>query len=47
LYCLRRYEEARGVADDALKGRLNDEFRKVVSDYRGRCEAKIRVGEKD
>lgn len=43
LYFFRRYEEARGVADEVLKGKLNEEFRKTVEDYRGRCQAKIKA----
>jgi hypothetical protein len=27
-----------------LKGKLNEEFRKIVEEYRSRCEAKITVG---
>jgi len=41
LYFFRRYEEARKVADDALKGRLNGDLRRTIWDYKERCEAKI------
>ena len=34
------------MAEDALKGELNAEFTKVVLDYKGRCEVKIRKGGK-
>lgn len=42
LYFFRRYEEARQVASDVLKGKLNDEFRNIIEDYKARCEAKVR-----
>ena len=42
LYFFGRYEEAMRVTEDALRGKLNGEFRKVVEGYRKRCEAKIR-----
>jgi hypothetical protein len=47
LYFFKRYEEARQVAEDILKGELNEEFRKMVLDYRVRCEAKMRIEGKD
>ena len=43
LYFYRRYEEARNVACEVLKGRLNEGFRGVVEGYRGNCEAKIKT----
>jgi hypothetical protein len=43
LYFFMRYEEAREVADEVLKGRLNKEFGKVVEDYREKCQAKIKA----
>jgi hypothetical protein len=42
LYFFRRYEQARNVANDVLKGKLNDEFRNTIEDYKKRSEAKIR-----
>jgi hypothetical protein len=42
LYFLKRFEEARSIARDVLKGTLNDEFRKNVEDYERKAEAKIR-----
>jgi hypothetical protein len=41
LYFFRRYEEARKVADDVLRGVLNEEFRRVVAGYKERCEAEL------
>ena len=43
LYFFRRYEEARKVTEEVLKGKLNEEFRKVVVvvGYKERCEAKL------
>jgi hypothetical protein len=41
LYFFRRYEEARKVACDVLKGKLNEDFKKAVENYQTRCEAKI------
>lgn len=41
LYFFGRYEEARKLADKVLKGKLTDEFRKTISDYRDRCEARM------
>ncbi len=41
LFFCQRYEEARDVAVETLKGELIDEFRKTVDDYKRRCEAKI------
>jgi hypothetical protein len=40
LYFFGRYEEAGRVAEEALKGKLNGEFRKIIDDYRGRCVAR-------
>lgn len=42
LYFFKRYPEALKIADEALKGELMVEFRKVVVHYRGKCEAKIK-----
>jgi hypothetical protein len=44
LYFFRRYEKAKGFAEQALKGKLIEEFRKTVEDYRRRCEAKLEDG---
>jgi len=46
LYFFRRYEEAKRVVDKASKGKLIEEFRKTLEDYRGRCEAKLQKGAK-
>jgi hypothetical protein len=40
LYFFGRYKEAGEVADEVLKGKLNEDFRKTVNDYKGRCEAR-------
>lgn len=44
LYFFRRYEQAKGLAEEALKGKLIEEFRKTVEDCKGRCEAKLGDG---
>jgi len=44
LYFFRRYEKAKGLAEEALKGKLIEEFRKTVKDYSQRCEAKLEDG---
>lgn len=41
LYFFRRYEEALKVAEEALKGKLIEEFRKTLEDYRTRSQIKI------
>jgi len=41
LYFQRRYKEARGVAEEALRGQLGAEVRGVVDGYRERCERKL------
>lgn len=41
LYFFRRYAEARGIADDALKGSLSEDFSKTVVAYRARCDEKL------
>jgi len=41
LYFLRRYVEAREVADDSLRGKLSEDFRQVIVDYKERCEGKL------
>jgi hypothetical protein len=43
LYFFGKYQEAGKVADEVLKGKLNEEFREIVSDYRERCEARLRA----
>jgi len=40
LYFFRRYREALDMAQKALAGELDVEFRKTLDDYRRRCEAK-------
>jgi hypothetical protein len=44
LYFFRRYGEAKKVADEALKGQLSDEFRKLLQDYKSRAQAKLQGG---
>jgi hypothetical protein len=44
LYFFRRYEKANGLAEEALKGKLIEELRKTVDDYRRRCEVKLEFG---
>ncbi|KAG0652047.1 hypothetical protein D0Z07_1054 [Hyphodiscus hymeniophilus] len=41
LYFFRRYEEARQLSNDVLKGKLNGEFRGVLEKYRAKCEAQL------
>lgn len=41
LYFYRRYEEARRVVEDVLRGELSVEFRKLMVGYKERCEAKL------
>lgn len=41
LYFFRRYEEALKVVEEALKGKLISDFRKLLEDYRMRCQTKI------
>ena len=43
LYFFRKYEEAEKVADEVLKGKLGNEFRKTITDYRERCEARLKA----
>lgn len=44
LYFYRRYEEARGFTEEALKGQgLIDEFRNTLESYLERCERKLKV----
>lgn len=43
LYFLRVYEEALGVAIDALKGDLPDEFRKTLDNYMEKCLGKLEI----
>ena len=42
-YFFGKYEEARRVADEVLKGKLNEGFKKIVSDYRERCDARLKA----
>jgi len=44
LYFFKRYEKAKGLAEEALKGKLIDELRKTLDDYRRRCETKLEGG---
>ena len=44
LYFFKRYKKAKGLAEEALKGKLIEELRKTVEDYRRRCEAKFEDG---
>jgi hypothetical protein len=47
LYFFGKYEEARVVACEVLKGKLNGEFKGLVEDYKSKCEAKAKAfGEK-
>jgi hypothetical protein len=41
LYFFRRYEEALKITDEALKGKLIEDFRKTLEDYRMRSQKKI------
>jgi hypothetical protein len=41
LYFFRRYKEALKVVEKALKGKLIQDFRKMLEDYRIRCQKKI------
>jgi hypothetical protein len=41
LYFFGDYEVARSVTDEVLKGKLVDEFRKIMLDYRDRCIARL------
>jgi hypothetical protein len=43
LYFLGRYAEAGRIAEEVLTGKLIEDFRKTVTDYRRRCEAKYRA----
>jgi hypothetical protein len=45
MYFFKRYEKAKRLAEEALKGNLIEEFRKSVEDYRRRCEMKLESGE--
>jgi len=45
MYFFKRYEKAKRLAEEALKGKLIEEFRKSVEDYRRRCEMKLESGE--
>lgn len=41
LYFLRRYEEALNLVEEALEGKLIQDFRKTLEDYRMECLKKI------
>ena len=42
LYFLRRYAEAKGVVEEALKKELGEIYRGVLEGYLGRCEVKLK-----
>ncbi|KAH6674489.1 hypothetical protein B0J14DRAFT_42375 [Halenospora varia] len=42
LFFFRRYEEARVIAERVLGGKLGNEFRKTIEDYRIRCETRLK-----
>lgn len=44
LYFLRRYGEARDLAEKVLEGVMGEALRRVVEGYKGRCEVKMEVG---
>jgi hypothetical protein len=41
LYFSKRYEEALKIADEALKGKLIEDFRKILEVYMTRCRNKV------
>jgi hypothetical protein len=41
LYFFKRYDEALKVVEDALQGKLIEDFRKTLEDYRMRCQKKV------
>jgi len=41
LYFFKRYDETLKMVDEALMGKLIQEFRKTLEDYRTRCRKKI------
>jgi hypothetical protein len=41
LYFFKRHEEALKVVEEALKGKLIEDFTKTLEDYKARCEKKI------
>jgi len=43
LYFFKRYIEARKLAEDTLKGKLNQDYRETVLDCKTRCEAKLLI----
>lgn len=42
LYFFGKYQEAERLSKQALKGRLEEGFRKTVAEYKERCEAKVK-----
>lgn len=46
LYFFGKYEEARKVAEEVLTGKLDKDFRKTVTDYRERCEVRLKARSK-
>jgi hypothetical protein len=46
LYFFRRYEEALEITEAALKGNLIQDFRKMLEDYRTRCQKKTQDTQK-
>lgn len=41
LYFFKRYEEALKIVQEALNGELISEFRKILEDYKMRCQNKL------
>jgi hypothetical protein len=41
LYFFKRYEEALKIVHEALKGKLIEDFKKILEDYRTRCQNKF------
>ncbi|KAG9228415.1 hypothetical protein BJ875DRAFT_389470 [Amylocarpus encephaloides] len=40
-YFFKQYEEGMRVAEETLKGELAEDFRKIVADYKTRCQRKL------
>jgi hypothetical protein len=45
LYFFRRYEKAKGLVEEALKGKLIEELRETLENYRRKCESKLENGQ--
>jgi hypothetical protein len=41
LYFFKRYQEALKIVQEALNGELISEFRKLLEDYKARCQNKL------